>query len=217
MRTLLIRSVFPALIFGALFLPAAASAFQTSHVASDAEMLDLVQQFAFVAEGRIGDLGGAATFELDLGADTGAPAQTAQYNWPNGIPVPFIVHYDAGLDLVTFTVGANVLTYTPDPGFAEIFVRTRAVNVGSSIRVDNLFLNGTAVVDTSVAIGDGLDILRIAGEAIQNGFLLTGDATLSWTGSPPTQSRLAFQIKIASPAAVPVQSATWGSIKSLFE
>ena len=200
-----------------LLAPGAAAAFQTSHLTSDADMLDLVQDFAFVAEGRIGDRGGAATFELDLGPDTGAPAQTAQYDWPNGTAVPFTLEYDAGLDLVTFTVGAHVLTYAPDPGFAEIYIRARATNAGTAMLVDGLVLNGTPVNDQSHAVGDGLDILRITGEAVQLGFVLTGDATMSWSGTPPTQSRLAFQLKVASPAPVAVEPATWGAIKRLFE
>ncbi|UCG51589.1 MAG: hypothetical protein JSW58_15605 [Candidatus Latescibacterota bacterium] len=51
----------------------------TSHLSSDAEMLAVLENVAIVAEGRIGDLGGPATHELDLGDDTGNPDTTAQY------------------------------------------------------------------------------------------------------------------------------------------
>jgi len=53
---------------------AAVAALTTSHLATDDALFALLPAFDFVAEGRIGDLGGAATFELDLGATTSAPS-----------------------------------------------------------------------------------------------------------------------------------------------
>ncbi len=197
-------------------ITAASACILTSHVAADADMLAMVQQFAFVAEGRIGDGSGAATFELDLGPDTGAPWTTAQYAWPNGTPVPFSLIYDQGADLVHFTVGATALSYTPAVGFAELFVRTRAVNAGSSILVDNLALDGVPLCDSAQAVADGLDILRVQNQPLQNGFTLTGQVTMSWTGTMPTQSRLAFQLKVATPVPVASEPATWGRVKATY-
>ena len=39
----------------------------TSHIATDTELIAMLSDTMFVAEGRIGDRGGAATFELDVG------------------------------------------------------------------------------------------------------------------------------------------------------
>jgi len=198
-------------------LSTSAFALTTKHLATDAELLELVSDTIFVAEGRIGDLGGAATFELDLGQSTVAPSTTAQYAWVSGQAEPFILTYNSGTGLVTFTLGGRTLSYaTPFPMFGDIFVRTRAVDAGNSIIVQDLMLDGQNVGDVSNAVGAGLDILWISGGLLSDGFTLTGTATLSWAGAPPTQSRLAFQIKVAKLSVVGTGDGTWGGIKALY-
>jgi hypothetical protein len=199
-----------------LFSPSAFS-FTTQHLGTDAELLALVSDTIFVAEGRIGDLGGAATFELDLGQSTAAPYTTAQYPWISGTVEAFTLAYDSGTGLVSFTLGGKLLTYmTPFPMFGDIFVRTRAVEADRSVIVQDLVLNGQSVGGVSNAVGPGLDILWISGAALSNGFTLTGTATFAWTGAHPTQSRLAFQIKVAKLAVVGTGNESWGGIKTLY-
>lgn len=214
------RVLLGTLVIGAVLAAAGGAAgsvcLPTTHVATDQEMLQQVQQFAFVAEGRIGDRGGAATFEMDLGPDTGAPAAAAQYDWPNGIAVPFSVEYQPSGPLVIFTLGSQQLTYVPDVGLGEIFFRTRATETGTSILLDQLALNGDAICGNSQATGDGLDILRLADQNLLLPWTLTGQATLVWTGTPPSQSRLAFQIKVAAPASTPAEAASWGLLKTIY-
>ena len=198
-------------------LSTSAFSLTVKHLSTDTALLALISDTLFVAEGRIGDLGGAATFELDLGQSTSAPNTMAQYGWVNGQVEPFTLTYDSGTKLVTFVLGGRTLTYTPPfPMFGDIFVRTRAVDSGREIVVQSLVLNGQSVGDVSHAVGDGLDILWISGGSLANGFTLTGTATLSWTGAPPTQSRLAFQIKVAKLSVIGVQNDTWGAIKALY-
>jgi hypothetical protein len=188
------------------------------HVATDAEMLSYIQNIAVVAEGRIGDRGGAATFELDLGDNTGNPAITAQYPWQSGVVEPFTLSYDKPTNVVTFSLGGHVLTYSPGNSFREFFVRTRATYASTSVQVYDLLLNGEAVGDVSSAAGpSGLDILAVSGVDLYQGFTLAGVALLSWTGTPPTQSNLAFQIKVGNAPTVPVEETSWGRIKSLYE
>jgi hypothetical protein len=171
-----------------------------------------------VAEGRIGDRGGAATFELDLGDNTGNPAATAQYPWLSGVAEPFTLTYDKVTNVVTFTLGGRILTYSPAVSFREFFVRTRAVDASASVQVVDLVLNGQGVGDVSAATGpDDLDILAVSGVDIYQGFTLTGVAVLTWTGTAPTQSRLAFQIKVGNAPTVPVEESSWGRIKGLYE
>ena len=206
-----------ALLIVVAALPASA-VIVTRHVATDAEMLSYIQNIAIVAEGRIGDRGGAATFELDLGDNTGSPATTAQYAWQSGVVEPFTLGYDKVTNVATFTLGGRVLTYSPAVSFREFFVRTRAVDSGASVRVYDLVLNGQGVGDLSAANGpDGLDILAVSGVDLSQGFTLTGVAVLTWTGAAPTQSRLAFQIKIGNAPTVPAEKSTWGKIKGIYE
>jgi hypothetical protein len=191
----------------------------TAHLATDAQMLAMLSDKLFVGEGRIGDGWGAATFEIDLGGDTGNPNTTDQYSWPNGTSVPWTLTYDHITDDVTFTVDGITLYYkAPLSGFTDIFVRTRAVNSGTEIVVDNLVLDAEVVGDVSDADGDitGLDILRISGGTLANGFTLTGNTTMTWTGDPPSQSRLSIQIKVGKLTTVKLERVTWGNFKSMF-
>jgi hypothetical protein len=214
MRTILLVVACAALV------PGAAAAFDVGHLASDAEFLALSPSPAIVAEGRIGDLGGAATFELDLGQETSLPAETRQYGWVSGQVEPFTFTYDAGLDQATFELGGEVMVY--DVGgvwFNTLFLRTRAVDAGTAVTVDNLFYNGVAVGDQSSADGDltGIDYLVIENADPDQGFVITGDATLSWTGSAPTQSRLAFEIKaVEVTGTVPNREGSLGALKASF-
>jgi hypothetical protein len=194
-----------------------AAGLTTSHIGSDAEMLLLLSDERFVGEGRIGDGWSAATFEIDLGGDSGSPATTAQYGWPNGTAVAWSLTYDHTTDLISFTVDGITLNYTtPLSGFTDIFVRARAINAGSGIVVDNLVLDGKNVGDNSSATGDGLDILWVSGGELSDGFTVSGHATMSWTGDPPTQSRLAFQIKVGTLNTVDIRQTTWGALKAIY-
>ncbi len=202
-----------------VLVSAPAMALTTQHIATDADMLAMLTDTLFVAEGRIGDRGGAATFEIDLGGDTGAPATSAQYDWPNGTAVSWTLTYNSVSNLIAFTVDGVPLTYTsPLAGFTDLFVRTRAVNANSSIVVDNLVLDSASAGDASTADGNasGLDILWISGGVLTDGFTLTGHATMSWTGTAPTQSRLAFQIKVGTVRPLGIQQSTWGGVKALY-
>jgi len=190
----------------------------TSHLSSDAQLLALLSDTLFVAEGRIGDGSGAATFEIDLGASTSAPDVTAQYPWPNGTAVPWTLTYNGTTNLVTFTVNGVALQYTtPLSGFTEIFVRTRATNAGTDIVVNNLTFESEAVGDVSQALGaGGLDILWIHGGSVSDGFTMTGQTTMTWTGAMPSQSQLAFQIKVGWSFTVYTGDVSWGRLKQMF-
>jgi hypothetical protein len=216
-----LRRLLGPLFLVALFIPTAASAaLTTSHIATDADMLAILNNLVIVAEGRIGDQGGAATFEHDLGQDTGAPAVTAQHTWPNGVVEPFTLSYDAGLNEVTFAIGGNMLKYTPGPNFNLVVVRTRATQDLTNCMVNNMVLDGMVVGDQSSASGPdpgGKDILLIEGASLEDGFALTGDARLTWGGDRPRNSHLAFQIKVGShEGTVQAEDSSWGQLKSLY-
>lgn len=208
----------PLLLALALAPLTADAVIQTGHFTTDAEMLALLSDSLFVAEGRIGDLGGAATFELDLGQSTAAPAVQAQYPWQNGQAEPFTLGYDAGSRLVTFSLGGRTLTYVTEfSNFGVVYVRTRAVESGTAVTVGTLALDGAPLGAASSAAGqDGLDILWITGAPLESGFTLAGVAALSWGAVIPGQSRLAFQIKVARLNVVPAAEATWGDVKNLY-
>jgi hypothetical protein len=208
-------------VFGILFIVGLASpgfALTLSHLPSDAAYLALAPVLSFVAEGRIGDRGGAATFELDLGKETAAPATSEQYNWQSGQSEPFTIAYEAASGLVRFTLGGHTLQYIASGTLTDVFLRTRAVNEGSSVTLGDLALDGLSVGDGSScdAVSE-VDYLRIEGGDLADGFVLTGTAVLQWTGTAPTQSRLAFQIKVGTTSSsVGVQPVSWESVKALY-
>ena len=84
--------------------------------------------------------------------------------------------------------------------------------------VSDLVLEGIAVGDISQAAGpSATDVLRISGANLYDGFALTGTAVLSWQDPAPTQSNLAFQIKVGAVPANPIDEATWGRLKAIFK
>ncbi len=190
---------------------------RTLHFNTDTELMRYLSESVFTAEGRIGDLSGPE-HELDMGQSTMDLVITASYEWHSGVSEPFSLVYDYNTETVVFSLGGRNLHYsTEHSGFDVIFVRTRAVDGGTIVTIDNLVLNGQWVNDfTGVTGPDGRDVLLIYGVTIARGFALTGTATLSWTGNPPVDQRLAFQIKVARSAVVATESSTWSAIKSLY-
>jgi hypothetical protein len=128
------------------------------------------------------------------------------------------VSYDAFLNTVTYTLGGVTLTYQPDRFFNEVFVRTRATASGSIAVVQDLMLEGVQVTDLSRATGpSATDVLRISGGDLYDGFSLTGTAVLTWVAPAPTQSQLAFQVKVGAVPANPIDETTWGRLKAFFK
>jgi hypothetical protein len=94
--------------------------------------------------------------------------------------------------------------------FSDIFIRTRA-DVGMSMVVDNLFLDGVAVGDRSAVDnptdGWGADYLWIGD--VTEPFTLTGRSTMSWEGEQNRlKSALAYQIKVVNLETQPVPEPT---------
>ncbi|MFH1278147.1 MAG: choice-of-anchor W domain-containing protein [Candidatus Eisenbacteria bacterium] len=197
----------------------AAAALSTSHLGSDAELSAILPIPVLAAEGRIGDRGGSATYELDVGPSAASPAMTGQFSWKKGEKEAFELTYHAGSGLVTFLVDDKALTYRPAGTFTEIFIRARAAKKESEVEVKDLVLDGEDVEDEARASGDhaGIDILRIRGASLTGGFRLTGKVSLSWEHSAPEPSELAFEIQVGAPDAVTSTSpASWGSVKKMF-
>jgi len=200
----------------------AASTVTTRHLASDAELDEVFPDAknAFVAEGRIGDRSGGATFEAGLGETAAAAAASGQHDWQRGVREPFTLAYSKDRNLVVFALGNNTLTFAPEKGadMTDIIIRAQALDAKASVGVADLIIGSRGVPDSSMAFGaNGLDILWIRGASLQDGFLMTGFATLSWQGTAPSQSKLAFQIKVgeaSASAATANEETSWGKIKA---
>mgnify|MGYP006286917279 CR=1 FL=1 len=199
-----VLSIAAMLAIGILAAPASATTLETWHM-TDQELYEFLPDVVFVAEGRIGALGGPRTFELDLGETTAAPHVQADFPWQNGVTESFSLDYSNVSGMADFTVGDTTLSYSPTIPFSLIFIRTAAYKDGSSVLLEDLVLDGVAVGDVSHAVSgtQTKDILAISGAELTDGFSLTGDVTMSWGAIVPQNSQLAFQIKVDDPAPIP--------------
>ncbi len=210
---------------GMFTVPAAANAFTLSHISSDGYRhdgtawgadnaydalfpdSDSADDTAFVAESRFGDLGGAAEKEFKIFDHSDGDLDQLNFGWENGKSYNFSLEFiqDQGwsyslFDFDTHEILASI-TGEFDAAFNNIFIRTRA-DQGNSMVVDNLFLNGTALNDSSAATdvtGEfAVDYLRIYD--VSGPFTLTGTSTMSWTEdlNKPLRSALAYQIKVVN-------------------
>jgi hypothetical protein len=152
-----------------------------------------------VAEARIGDLGGRATFELDAGVSTAAPALTAQKAWVSGQSYPFRVVVPPGAATWTWEVDGTALVTAPIRGGRDLTVRARSIRPDARMTVSDLVLDGTEVglvVDTDGPWAvKGEDIVHIHTRWLDDGFVMSGNLTFTWDSkNAPRNSQLAMQI-----------------------
>ena len=172
------------------------------------EFDDLGLDIPWAAESRIGRVG---DHELNIHDHTNSAQNRVQANydnWVSGEAVDFSLVFDSVLDTLTYTVAGIELSKTEifEDNFSDLYIRTTARKEGTSMVVDNLFLQdevmGSSIAETSSAscsggVGCGyfdseyLHIGNIVGD-----FTLTGQSTMSWSGTQPKNSNLAYQIKL---------------------
>jgi hypothetical protein len=193
-------------------------------VASDQAVNDLIINEVGVAEGRIGDRGGNGEWEYGV-YDGVPPAPTAgqgNYDWISGSTVPFSLVYD-GNQTLTFTLDGNSASWSnfPATDFNSIVLRTVAFKDNSSLVLDNLMLDGSAVNGSVSAINGttpnnrGLAVIQSDDLDDSNGFALTGDATLSWSNPIPLRSNLAFQLKVVDATVIPEPASVTAGLAAL--
>lgn len=172
----------------------------------------------FVGEGRIGDRGKAATYELSINDDVekGAkPVTQSQFDWANGEEYDFTLEYDG--NTVNYMLGGQTLSTNDFSGpINSIFFRTSA-GKQTTTALTNLMFNGTAIDDLISSDTDRRDIDYLQLDDISSSFTITGKASISWDSQgtkPNTKNSLnAFQIKVGnSPATSVPEPGTIGAI-----
>lgn len=181
----------------------------------------------WVAEGRIGNTLATGTHELDLGKTTNGPFVpdnsadktknvAKQLALTSGSSYSFTIVYNPATPLVTYTFGSTVMEYIPTGLVDALLIRGRSPVGGSlsSMALNNLSIDGNLLGQSILASSSsatGVDILLVSGSELSDGFTLTGDAVFTWTGTAPTNSALAFQIKadtvVPEPSALGALSA----------
>jgi len=162
----------------------------------------------FVAEGRIGNNSlNDAERELGINDKSGQPVQSAQFVWEQGTEYDFTLNYDGSM--VNYSVGGTELTSETFSGSIDtIYIRTNET-ANSNVRIDSLVFNDEALDAFSEPIDDEEDYLKISD--ISEEFTLLGKVSFSWTGTQPTRSHIAYQIKVGNSEPVPEPLTILGS------
>ncbi len=125
--------------------------------------------------------------------------------------MPFVLHYDAAISSVTFSVDGRVVTHKTlaNPNdLSDIFIRVRSAQPTGSLLIESLVLDGQPIgmsVGASAVLGHP-NVLHVAGGALSDGFTLEGTATMvfpSGRKSEPRNSQLSFEIRVVKGDAVP--------------
>lgn len=192
---------------------------------TDTQVNTLLVNKTFAAEARIGDSGAVATFEQGIQQPVSGYFATANYNWTSGQTLPFSVVFNATTRKIDYTIGSQLITTTLAPsevnGVRDLFFRLRALRndqTASTVTLANLKINGASITgpwSTSTPSADnylvkGTDITAATGTTLAQGFTLTGDQTLTWAGVRPSNSNLAYQIKVAEAVPEPASVAALG-------
>ena len=168
---------------------------------------------AFLAQGRIGDVlvqKGQDSCELAVGDKYGGQfeeSETADYDWENGVAVPFVLSYNVEAGVVDFVLGGVAVSHTllaDADSVTQIGVRARASHKWTSALIHDLILNGTPLGHEVEVFGEegrtNAELIQTLDQPGQS-FVLQGKATLGWDegGRPlPQKSQLSFQIGVGT-------------------
>jgi hypothetical protein len=164
---------------------------------------------SFAAEGRIGNNAMNGDFEVDLHLNSGAPNVTDQAVWTKATATPFTVTYDALSKAVSYSTLGKTLNWTYSAAsVSDIFIRTRALQAESSMRVFNVLVNGESILGQSFAYpGNDPNYLWISGLDPSANIVITGESIMDWGAVMPLHSQLAYQVKFGT--VTPIPGAAW--------
>ncbi len=211
---------------GVLFLaalPVAAAPTYTQNVFSSDAQFNVAyggQGTDYESFGYEGRIGGTTTYEYNLNGRNANNAfqfglVSGEYVWQNNVNVPFTLTYSGDTTRqVTWTIASQpTLTITANAGNINRFlVRTRAGG-GNTTEVRFSSLTDTATNQvftapgTALALSQGagtvVDYLSVTGFDFTRAFSMQGTARMAWTGTKPTGSGNAFEIKGMQASIVP--------------
>ncbi|RMF97924.1 MAG: PEP-CTERM sorting domain-containing protein, partial [Candidatus Schekmanbacteria bacterium] len=182
-----------------------------SHLSSDRDLLKTIDSKAFMAEEQIGDLEGFEKFELDGVEDISSSSTTDDYQWHNPSALSLLIEYTAATGNVVFELQncqseSNLLLYAPVSTLPKhsIFVRREADNSARPVTADNFTPSDTT--DNNIYDGDesseeygnseGFDLLWLCSRLLDYDWTRPGTSTISWNGSAPKNSWLAYQVRV---------------------
>jgi hypothetical protein len=167
----------------------------------------------FVAEGRVGN-NSSNTGERELGINTanGTPVGAGNFAWGNGKVWDFRLEYTgSAVNYQVFDANQTISLFSQafSGPVNQIYLRTFANrgsgnNLQNTVSLTDLVFNGTSIGSLSSSGSANSDVDYLGLSNFSAPFTLTGKTALSWVGSAPSRSNLAFQIKVGnSPQSVP--------------
>lgn len=169
-----------------------------------------------VAEGRIGNNALSGTWERAIWQQGGVGGTKAegQFVWGNGSAYAWSFNWD-GVNTVTFNLADTSISWNQVAGdFTDIFIRTRSGNDSSLLLSELAFsgVDGNLNPGNLFSTGNGdVNYLQITnGGSPLGAFSLGGLVQFDWTGNPPTNSALAFQVKFTNVIPAPASMALLG-------
>jgi hypothetical protein len=147
---------------------------------------------------RYGNNAGGGTWELSHNWNNGSAQDTQQYIWGNGVNVPFTFSHNSSTGTTTLTLAGGTSTtwnFTPPFMTQDIWLLVRSDSANFTSRINNLSLDGTPIGASIIAQNNRI-YMHIHRDQIPysqlSNFTLTGNLTLSWTGSPTPPQILAI-------------------------
>lgn len=193
----------------ALAAPAAAITFVQDGVDGQFSSLVSVDPGAYGFEGRGGDSGGFATWELGVGTQTsfGGSFNQANFDWSG--EHPFQISWIPDTE-VSVSVGDTTITYGADwqvgNAIRVLTQRSAQLNI---VAVDGVALAGTA----GSLGGTALEKLYIAGDSLLDGWTLSGTIAIAGGGNSRNSVRITSgNFRAEETAAVPEP----GAVAALF-
>ncbi|MGF1484206.1 MAG: choice-of-anchor W domain-containing protein [Opitutales bacterium] len=166
---------------------------------------------SFVAEGRYGDNGGRAEWEIDLYPGGQSADNPLEFTWPNGVALDFSLAYDGTSVLASFQVSGTEDTLSlvglPGQPLNTLAFRKQSPSDGSTdIIIDTLEIDGVTQSNPSFLGTSQTEYIVIPGVGeFNDGFLLEGTVTFTFNDPDNAEgSRQAFQIKVGNSTAPPV-------------
>jgi TPP-dependent trihydroxycyclohexane-1,2-dione (THcHDO) dehydratase len=154
----------------------------------------------YVAQSRIGNNATNGTQEIDLldSSIGNTPVGQLQKKWTSGQAVDFKLEYKNSV--VTYIVDGQTISSNKFSGkVSDIFFRTRS-NASSSMLLSDLVFSDSKTSNLSLgslsSFGNDIDYLQLS--KIAGDFTLTGKSTMTWSGTTPGQSALAYQVKVGT-------------------
>lgn len=146
--------------------------------------------------------GGAGGYDLEIGYGSGSRDQSSHTvitDADNGVTHEFTLAYVAGTGMASLSLDGSTVTYAVDPvDDGLIGLTAKAPKTGSTVSVANLKVNGSSIAGTDSVSDDsasGYHYLDISNVDMSSDWTLTGDLTITWSGSVSDETGVEFHVE----------------------